>query len=224
MALVNIFTTSPIDGIGTVFRHNGVSFTIDRMGAEGPKRILEGPSYLFIDWVLPEMSGNEVCRRLRLDPRTAEAHLTLVLEEDDAEVRRQALRAGADDYILGPVDRMRILDRVMALQAGRTDLHSHGAIVAGDLTVDLDAIQARWGGRPLRLAQNEFRLLLFLAENPNRVFSRADIIEGLGKHGLDIQERAVDVWMKRLRAVLQEVGQAGRIRTVKGMGYVLDLW
>ena len=73
--------------------------------------------WAFVDWVMPELAGLELCRRLRADSRTADAHVTMVLEEDDAEDRRRALRAGADDYVIGPLTRTAVLDRVLALQS-----------------------------------------------------------------------------------------------------------
>jgi len=179
--------------------------------------------YAFVDWALPGISGLELCRRLRANPRTAYAHVTLVLEEDDPEDSRRALKAGADDYMVGPVDRTRVLDRVLALYSERQDNHAARSVVAGGLVIDLVAFQARWRGNPIRLAPNEFRLLRFLAENPNRAHSRADIIRGLGKGYSDIDERTVDVWMKRLRPALQEAGMGDPIRTIRMVGYCLDL-
>ena len=218
MVTVNIFTTSAVAGAENDFHHGGVTFTFDRLGAEGPRRLVEGPLYAFLDWALPAISGLEMCRRLRADPRTTYAHITVVLEDENAEDSRRA-----DDYMVGPLDRTRVLDRVLALYAGRQDHHAVQSIVVGHLVIDLVAFQARWKGKPIRLAPNEFRLLRFLAENPNRVHSRRAIIEGLGKECAAIGERTVDVWMKRLRPALQEVGMADAVRTIRMVGYCLDL-
>ena len=76
--------------------------------------LFDGPVWAFLDWIGPQLSGLETCRRLRCDPLTAQAHITMVLEEDDLDARRKALRAGADDYMVGPVTRTMLLDRVMA--------------------------------------------------------------------------------------------------------------
>ncbi|RVQ69751.1 response regulator [Croceicoccus ponticola] len=178
--------------------------------------------WAFVDWVLDECSGLELCRRLRADSRTAEAHVTMVLEADDPEDRRRALRAGADDYMVGPLNRTAVLDRVFALQDRRGLRQTMQAVRLGDLTVDLLALQARWQDRPVHLRPNEFRLLRFLAENPDRVLSRLDLIEGLGKLDPPIDERTVDVWIGRLRRALKNVGAGELLRTVRAMGYVLD--
>ncbi|MBT2133177.1 response regulator transcription factor [Croceibacterium sp. LX-88] len=223
MIMVNIFTTSPLGGPQGDFQHGGVTFTFDLLVEDTPRRLVEGPMYAFVDWALPGISGLEMCRRLRANPRTAYAHLTLVLEEDDPEDNRRALKAGADDYMVGPLDRTRVLDRVLALFSERQDHHAARTVVAGGLVIDLVAFQARWRGNPIRLAPNEFRLLRFLAENPNKAHSRQDIIKGLGKGYAHIGERTVDVWMKRLRPALQEAGMGDAIRTIRMVGYCLDV-
>ena len=103
MTKVQIFATDPSVEDFEEFVLNEARFSFARLDSGGPALLVEGPCWLFIDWMLPEMSGLELCRRLRADPRTAEAHVTMVLEEDDVEDRRRALRAGADDYMLGPI-------------------------------------------------------------------------------------------------------------------------
>jgi two-component system phosphate regulon response regulator PhoB len=222
MAVVNIFTTTTLEDAGD-FVHNGNTFTFARVGAEGPRRMIEGQAYLFLDWAMPGISGLEVCRRLRADNLTGQSHITMVLEEDDPDDRRRALKAGADDYMVGPLLRSSVLDRVLALHAQPQQSYSQNSVVAGDLVIDLLALRARWGGKVIELSPNEFRLLRFLAERPNVVHSRAQIIEGLGKADKAISERAVDVWMKRLRAALGEVGQDEALRTVRPLGYCLEV-
>jgi len=222
MAVVNIFATTLSGDDRRTFEHSDVTFTFDELGAEGPRRIVEGPMYAFVDWLLPTISGLEMCRRLRADPRTSQAHITLILDQDDPEDRRRALRAGADDYMPGPVDRTAMLDRVLKLHSN-TARSAATTVAVGDLVIDLDAMQARWGGRVLRVAPNEFRLLRFLAENPRRVHSRREIMEALGKRGPEVSERTVDVWVKRLRGALYEIGKADTLRTVHATGYALDV-
>jgi two-component system phosphate regulon response regulator PhoB len=172
---------------------------------------------------MPTISGLEMCRRLRADPRTADAHVTMVLEEDDAEDRRRALRAGADDYLVGPLSRTAVLDRVLALQSRGAERHATRRFEAGALTIDMAALQARWAGEPIVLRPNEFRLLRFFAENPNRVLTREDLISGLGKREPAIDERTVDVWVGRLRRAIKAAGGGNPLRTVRSLGYVFDL-
>ena len=223
MDVVNIFTTATQIAATGDFVHGSQRFVFDHLGCDGPQRLVEGPVWAFIDWVMPEMSGLEMCRRLRSDPRMDHAHVTMILEQDDAGDRRRALRAGADDYMIGPVDRNDLLDRVLALQARRQNYHAANIVERGDLVIDLGALQARWDGTPVDLRPNEFRLLRYFAENPNRVFSRAQLIGGLGKQEPPIDERTVDVWVGRLRRALKCAGAGDPLRTVRSMGYVFDM-
>jgi len=223
MDVINIFLTSELGESLDDFVHDHRRFTFDRLGPEGPRRLVEGPMWAFIDWVMDDLAGLEMCRRLRADPRTAEAHVTMVLEEDDAEDRRRALRAGADDYVIGPLTRTAVLDRVLALQSRGAERHSARRFEAGALSIDMAALQARWNGEPIPLRPNEFRLLRFFAENPNRVLTREDLIGGLGKREPPIDERTVDVWVGRLRRAIKSAGGGNPLRTVRSMGYVFDL-
>jgi two-component system phosphate regulon response regulator PhoB len=223
MDVVNIFLTSELGESLEDFVHDHRRFTFDRLGAEGPRRLLEGPMWAFVDWVMPDLAGLEMCRRLRADPRTAEAHITMVLEEDDADDRRRALRAGADDYLIGPLDRTAVLDRVLALQSRQAERHATRRLELGALTIDMAALQARWAAEPIVLRPNEFRLLRFFAENPNRVLTREDLINGLGKREPVIDERTVDVWIGRLRRAIKAAGGGNPLRTVRSLGYVFDL-
>lgn len=223
MDVINIFLTNELgDGLED-FVHDQRRFTFDRIGADGPKRLVEGPMWAFIDWVMDDLAGLEMCRRLRADPRTSEAHITMVLEEDDVEDRRRALRAGADDYVVGPLDRTAVLDRVLALQTRQQDRYATQRMELGDLMIDLAALQARWKGEPIILRPNEFRLLRYFAENPNQVLSRDDLINGLGKREPPIDERTVDVWVGRLRRAIKAAGGGNPLRTVRSLGYVFDL-
>jgi two-component system phosphate regulon response regulator PhoB len=223
MDVVHIFLTSDLGESLEDFLHDGRRFTFDRLDPAGPRRLIEGPMWAFVDWVMDDLAGLEMCRRLRADARTAEAHVTMVLEIDDPEDRRRALRAGADDYMIGPLTRRQVLDRVLALQARRSDPAGMRRIEHGPLVINLGALQARWLDRPIVLRPNEFRLLRFFAENPNRVLSRAELIAGLGKGEAPIDERTVDVWIGRLRRALKQAGAGHPLRTVRQMGYVFDL-
>ena len=222
MDVINIFVTGGLGESLEDFVHDQRRFTFDRLGPEGPVRLVEGPMWAFVDWVLPELAGLEMCRRLRADPRTAEAHVTMVLEEDDADDRRRALRAGADDYVIGPLTRTAVLDRVLALQSRTAERQAPRRFEFGALTIDMSALQARWAGAPIVLRPNEFRLLRFLAENPNRVLTRDDLIAGLGKREPPIDERTVDVWVGRLRRAIKSAGGGNPLRTVRSLGYVFD--
>ena len=223
VGVITIFLTAQLAETLEDFEHDGTRFTFARLFPDGPRRLVEGPMWAFVDWVMDDIAGLEMCRRLRADARTADAHVTMVLESDDVEDRRRALRAGADDYMVGELDRRAVLDRVLALQSHQQKRHATQRIELGELTIDLTALQARWAGRAVQLRPNEFRLLRPFAENPNEVLSRTTLIAGLGKLDPPIDERTVDVWIGRLRRALKAAGAGNPLRTVRSLGYVFDL-
>lgn len=222
MDTVTIFLTGEEAERFEPFEHEGRRYVFDRITPDAPQRLTDGAVWIFVDWVMEEMAGLEMCRRLRADGRLADAHVTMVLESECEDERRRALRAGADDYIVGPVERTRILDRVLALQSPAGQRRATQTIEQGDLRIDLASLQARWAGRALSLQPNEFRLLRFMVENPDQVLSRTTLIAGLGKQEPPIDERTVDVWIGRLRRALKAVDAGHKLRTVRAMGYVWD--
>lgn len=223
MTVIHVFLTSELGASLEPFEHDGCRIAFARLLADGPHPVVDGAIWIFVDWVMDDLAGLEMCRRLRADQRTAEAHITMVLENDDPDDRRRALRAGADDYLVGPLDRTRVLDRVLAVQGEAQPRHAAQRLERGALTIDMAALQARWAGVPVALRPNEFRLLRFFADNPNQVLTRAQLIAGLGKQEPPIDERTVDVWIGRLRRALKQAGAGNPLRTVRSLGYVFDL-
>lgn len=223
MRRITVLLTSEPDGGLEPFRHGDVEIVLHKWARSGPLPLLDGPVWAFIDWLLPDMPGIEACRRLRCDPLTAEAHVTLVLEDDDGDARRRALRAGADDYLLSPLSRTAILDRILTTRPEEgIDTGEQRAVASGDLTIEVAAFQARWRGRAIPLMPNEFRLLRYFVEHPGRVFTRSQLIAALGKQDPPIDERTVDVWIGRLRRALRAAGAGEPLRTVRSLGYVFD--
>ena len=178
------------------------------------------PAWCFIDWLLDDISGLELCRRLRAAPATRASHITMVIEGSDQSARARALAAGADDYIPGPLTPEALAERLQLYT---------GAIAApvplrspSGLTVDAEAHQARWQGKLIPLRPRELRLLQLFLANPDRLLSRAKIIALLGKEGEIGDDRTVDVWVGRLRRTLEAHGVTGVLRTVRSLGYVFD--
>ncbi len=223
MKRVKIFTSNPDAARFAEFAHGDTSYSFELLGPDGPRKLIEGQAQIFVDWVMPDLSGLEMCRRLRADTRLQDAHVTMVLERDDSEDRRRALKAGADDYAVGPLDRTAMLDRVMALQPASAARAAGQVISAGGLHINVTGEQALWQGQLVPLRPNEFRVLRYMAENPNRVLTRKDLVDALGKAGDPDYLRTVDVWIKRLRFGLRGAGADHLLRTVHGKGYVLDL-
>lgn len=222
MHRMTVLTTHPGGGDFEPFSHGDLTFAFEQLTAAGPRKLIDGLGWVFIDWIIPELSGLEMCRRLRADSRTARAHITMVLERDDLDDRRRAISAGADDYMIGPVSRQSMLDRILVLHSEGSVRDPTRILGFGDLTIDIGAVQVRWRRRLIPLSDKGFRLLRYMVENPNRLITRREMIEAIGKGGDPEYVRTVDVWIKRLRTSLKEVGAGHILRTVKGKGYVLD--
>lgn len=222
MQRVDILLTGELEGGTAPFVHGELEVLFHRWARPSELPLLEGTLWAFVDWVLPEISGLEICRRLRCDPLTAQAHITMMLEEDDQDARRRALRAGADDYMVGPATRTALLDRVLSARPHDHDGAPARNLALGELSIDLAAFQARWRGKAIPLMPNEFRLLRYLVEHPGRVFTRGQLIAALGKQDHPVDERTVDVWIGRLRRALRTAGAGDPLRTVRSLGYVLD--
>jgi len=223
MRHIDILITNELDGGIAPFTHGDLQVAFHKLDRSGDLPLLDGALWAFVDWVLPEISGLELCRRLRCDPLTAQAHVTMILEEDDQEARRRALRTGADDYMVGPINRAALLDRVLSLKLNEPGEGALRALALGGLTIDLAAFQARWHGKPVPLMPNEFRLLRYFVEHPGRVFTRSQLISALGKQEPAVDERTVDVWIGRLRRALRAAGAGNPLRTVRSLGYVFDV-
>jgi two-component system, OmpR family, phosphate regulon response regulator PhoB len=178
--------------------------------------------WCFIDWLLPDISGLEICRRLRSAPATAHAHITMILDEDDRDLQRRALHAGADDYLTGPIDIKRLVQRIDLYQSADRPEMPVRKLIQGDLMIDTSAYKAQYRGKPLALGPTEFRLLTHFMEHPDRVFSRASLIGIVGKDGRISDDRTVNVWVGRLRKAFAANGVPDPLRTVRSVGYVFD--
>ncbi|HVR92053.1 MAG TPA: winged helix-turn-helix domain-containing protein [Novosphingobium sp.] len=192
------------------------------IGSRIPDERIDGPLWCFVDWLLPDISGLEMCRRLRDAESTRDSHITMVLEEADPEARRRALRAGADDYLIGPLDLPKLAERLALYQSAPPRAPVLPRLTHGELSVDLAAHQARYRGVPAPLRPNEFNLLAWFLAHPDQVFSRTSLIGQIGKDAGAIDERTVDVWVGRLRRALAAHGVPDPLRTVRSLGYVLD--
>jgi two-component system, OmpR family, phosphate regulon response regulator PhoB len=183
---------------------------------------LDGAIYCLVDWLLPQMSGMEMCRKLREYPATAHSHITLVLDDDDADAKRRALGAGADDYLVGPLTPERLAQKLREHWSNPNQAHGSTVLAVGDLTMDLVAHRVSWRGKQIGLMPNQFRLLAHFLSHPDQVFTRNSLIAFVSKDGEVSDERTVDVWVKRLRRAFRSQGAPDPVRTVHSVGYVLD--
>lgn len=176
--------------------------------------------WCFVDWLLEDRSGLEVCRHLRAAPHTRHAHITMVLDSNELSARSRALEAGADDYVSGPLTAA-VLEERLGYYAGAS-LEAGGAGPSPAISVNVQAYHAVWNGRMIPLRPVEMRLLQMFILQPNCVLSRESIIDFLGRQEEITDNRTVDVWVGRLRRTLSRHGAHDLIRTVRGLGYVLD--
>jgi two-component system phosphate regulon response regulator PhoB len=186
-----------------------------------PPQTLPGADWCFVDWLLDEMSGLEICRRLRAAPQTHASHITMVLEGDDPVARSRALAAGADDYMRGPLTPAALAERLRAYTGSQSEAAVPMRTCSG-LMIDPVAHQVRWHGQMIPVSPHEFRLLELFLAHPDRLLSRTRIIALLGKEGMVGDERTVDVWVGRLRRILIAHGVGNALRTVRSLGYVFD--
>jgi two-component system phosphate regulon response regulator PhoB len=181
----------------------------------------EKPDLLILDWMLPKLSGIDVCRTVR---RTAAlAHLPVIMltakgEEGD---RICGLNAGADDYVVKPFSPNELIARIHAVLRRAGSVTKGKQILVGDLTMNLQTRNVERDGRKIALGPTEFRLLHMLMEHPGTVFSRNQLLERVWGRDIHVEMRTVDVHIRRLRKTLNAEDQTDAIRTVRSAGYAL---
>jgi two-component system phosphate regulon response regulator PhoB len=184
-----------------------------------PTLEFDGPLWAFVDWRSPGISGIELCRRLRCNPGTAHANIVAMLDEDTAPVRRRAAQVGVIDYTMELLTRESVIERILRLHHVKLEPLP---LEVGELTIDMAARQARWRNKPIHLMPIQLRLMQFLVQHPGQIFTRRQLIEALGNFETGIDDRTVDVWIRRIRIALGKVGADGILQTVRSVGYVLN--
>ena len=200
-------------------------FEVDTVarGDEAETRLKESPPDLVVlDWMLPGLSGIELCRRLRARPQTRALPIIILTARGEESERVRGLATGADDYIVKPFSVPELLARVRALLRRASPERVADVLSFGDIELDREKKRVLRAGRPVDLGPTEYRLLEFLLERPGRVFSRAQLLDGVWGNEVYIDERTVDVHVGRLRKALNRGQAADPIRTVRGAGYALN--
>ncbi len=177
------------------------------------------PDLLILDWMLPGLSGIELCRRLRARPETERMPILMLTARGEETERVRGLATGADDYVVKPFSVPELVARVRALLRRAKPEHISTLLRAGDIELDRETKRVHRAGRELHLGPTEFRLLEFLMQSPGRVYSREQLLDGVWGQDVYIDERTVDVHVGRLRKALNRPRQPDPIRTVRGSGY-----
>jgi two-component system phosphate regulon response regulator PhoB len=180
------------------------------------------PDLVVLDWMLPGLSGIELCRRIRGRTPTERLPVIMLTARGEEGDRVRGLATGADDYIVKPFSVPELLARVKALLRRTNPGHGGRMLAAGDIELDRESRRVRRAGAELHLGPTEFRLLEYLMQSPGRVFSREHLLNRIWGQDVYIDERTVDVHIGRLRKALDTSGEAGPIRTVRGSGYAFD--
>ena len=180
------------------------------------------PDLVILDWMLPGLSGIELCRRLRARAETKRLPIIMLTARGEESERVRGLATGADDYIVKPFSVPELSARVRALLRRALPERVADVLSFGDLEVDREKRRVSRGGRAIDLGPTEYRLLEVLMERPGRVFSREQLLNGVWGSQIYIDERTVDVHVGRLRKALNRGHATDPIRTVRGAGYALD--
>jgi len=212
----------------TLLRYNleKQGFRVDEAadGQEALMRVAEAPPDLvLLDWMLPSLSGLEVCRQLRRRPDTRDMPIIMVTARTEDQDAVRALDTGADDYIAKPFVMDALLARIRALLRRSGGVAVKGTLNWHDISMDQDAHRVTRGGRALHLGPTEYRLLEFFLQHPGRVFSREQLLNAVWGRDIHVEPRTVDVHIRRLRKAVNDEGDVDIIRTVRSAGYALDL-
>jgi two-component system, OmpR family, phosphate regulon response regulator PhoB len=175
---------------------------------------------VLLDWMLPEVSGIELCRRIRQRPESRKLPILMLTARGEEADRIRGLSTGADDYVVKPFSINEVLARVKALLRRATPDLIADVLTFTDIELDRAAHRVQRGHRDLRLGPTEFKLILYMMENRGRVLTRQQLIDGVWGRDGDIDERTVDVHIGRLRKALVRDEETDPIRTVRGGGYV----
>ena len=206
--------------ISVNLRHNGFQ-PVWAMDAESAQRELDEilPDVILLDWMLPGESGLALARRWRAAPRTKAVPILMLTARGDEADRVAGLDAGADDYIVKPFSPRELLARIRAVLRRRVPESAGGMVKVADLQLDCDTYRVSWQDKPLKVGPTEFKLLQYLMRHPERVHTRGMLLDKIWGDHVYIEERTVDVHVKRLRESLGDAGSM--IETVRGAGYRL---
>ena len=192
-------------------------------GQEALLRITEtAPDIVLLDWMLPSLSGLEVCRQIRRRPQTRDLPVIMLTARMEEQDSIRGLNTGADDYITKPFSVEALSARMRALLRRAQPAPAERSLSFHDILLDPGEHRVQRNGRPVHVGPTEYRLLEFLLRHPRRVFSREDLLNAVWGADIHVEARTVDVHIRRLRKALNGPGEADLVRTVRSAGYALD--
>ena len=211
----------------TLLRYNlereGFRVAEARDGEEAMLQIAEQmPDLVILDWMLPLMSGIEVCRQLRRLPETRQLPIVMLTARGEEGDKLRGLDAGADDYVTKPFSPSELIARLRAVLRRAKPEREDETLKYRDLIMDLASHRVKRNGREVHLGPTEFRLLRHLLENQGRVFSREQLLDMVWGRDVYVEPRTVDVHIRRLRKAINNHNENDLIRTVRAAGYALD--
>ena len=183
----------------------------------------EAPDLIVLDWMLPRVSGIEICRRVRSKPRTRDIPIIMLTARSEEGDKIRGLDTGADDYLTKPFSMSELIARIRAVLRRIRPGLADDRLNHGDIVIDRVAHRVRRAGTEIHLGPTEFRLLDHLMQHPGRVFSREQLLDAVWGSDVYVEARTVDVHVGRLRKALNIEGTVNPIRTVRSAGYSLDL-
>ncbi len=216
------------DALATLLQYNlekeGYDVTVAADGEEGLLQVDERlPDLVLLDWMLPKLSGIEVCRRLRGRAETRNLPIIMLTARGEETDRVRGLDTGADDYMTKPFSMTELTARIRAVLRRIRPGLADDRINHADIVIDRVAHRVRRAGKEVHLGPTEFRLLDHLMKHPGRVFSREQLLDAVWGADVYVEARTVDVHVGRLRKALNVEGTVNPIRTVRSAGYSLDL-
>lgn len=191
----------------------------EALGALAENRV----DLLVLDWMLPGMSGVELARRLKREPSYKELPIILLTARGEEEDKIRGLEIGADDYVTKPFSPKELVARIKAVMRRSGKLSESGQLTLGDLTLDAEQHRLSIAGKAVDVSPTEFRLMQFFMTNPDKVYSRTHLLDQVWGRSVYIEERTVDVHIRRLRKLLAEFDREDLIQTVRGFGYRLSM-
>ena len=179
------------------------------------------PDLMLLDWMLPKISGIEICRRVRARQETANLPIIMLTARTEEADRIRGLETGADDYVTKPFSTNELMARVKAVLRRIRPALMDDKIEVGDIQIDRSTHRVTRAGKDIHLGPTEFRLLEYFAQHPGRVFSREQLLDGVWGSDVYVEARTVDVHIGRLRKAMMSQGGDNPIRTVRSAGYSL---